>query len=271
MPTYLPQPLPGAMPGPPASPDHKRRAWCLGAASLLGLGGCADTPTRPVARRPPGAPLPFSTSTGIGGLPAGWYGEQLRRNLPATHYALADLDGRRVVHAVAESSTSALRCEVDINPVQQPWLEWAWRVDEVPANATVADDAHDDSPARVMVAFDGDPALISLRDRLFQDQVELFTGVLLPFAMLMYVWDGQAPTESVWSYARSSRIRYLVVESGNGATGQWRHYRRNVVDDYRRVFGAAPGRVSGVGVATDSDDLKIRTEAWFGDVRFDSR
>lgn len=269
MSTHLPQPLAGASSGP-ASPEQTRRAWCLGAAAALGLGGCASPP-RPAAPARPGAPLPFSTSTGIGGLPAGWYAEQLRRNLPATHYALADQDGRRVMHAVADSSTSALRCEVDIDPLQLPWLEWAWRVDEVPASATVADDERDDSPARVMVAFDGDAALIPLRDRLFQDQVELFTGVLLPFAMLMYVWDGQAPTESVLRYQRSGRIRYLVVESGSGATGQWRHYRRNVVDDYRRVFGAEPGRISSVGVATDSDDLKIRTEAWFGDLRFDSR
>ena len=269
MPTSLPQPQPGAKPGP-ASPDLHRRTWCLGAAAALGLGGCATTPP-PAAPRRPNAPQPFSTSLGIGGLPTGWYAEQLRRNLPATHYALTDRDGRRVVHAVAESSTSALRCAVDINPAQQPWLEWAWRVDAVPANATVADDDRDDSPARVMVAFDGNAALIPLRDRLFHDQVELFTGVLLPFAMLMYVWDGQAPTESVLTYARSSRIRYLVVESGSGATGQWRHYRRNVVDDYRRVFGAAPGRISSVGVATDSDDLKGHSEAWYGDLRFDRR
>lgn len=270
MSTSLPQPVPGAVSGP-ADPDHKRRAWCLGAAAALGLGGCASTTPHPAPPRQPAAPLPFSANSSIGGLPAGWYTEQLRRNLPPTDYALADQDGRRVVHAVAESSSSALRCAVDIDPAQQPWLRWAWRVDAVPAGATVADDDLDDSPARVMVAFDGDPALIPLRDRLFQDQVELFTGVLLPFAMLMYVWDGQAPTESVLAYPRSSRIRYLVVESGSGAAGQWRHYRRNLVDDYQRVFGAAPGRIRSVGVATDSDDLKGRSEAWYGDLRFDSR
>ena len=236
----------------------------MGSAALLGLGGCATHP--PAAA---GDQLqPFSTNPRSSGLPVGWHEQQMRPDLPRTHYQLAELHGRRVLHAVANASTSGLRCDVDIDPQQQPWLQWDWRVDDPPAQATVADDELDDCPARVLVAFDGDPALISLRDRLFQDQVELFTGWVLPFATLMYVWDGQAARESVLPYRRSSRIRYLVVETGNSNAARWTAYRRNVVDDYRRVFGTEPGRIRSVGVATDSDDLKMRTEAWYGDLRF---
>jgi hypothetical protein len=72
----------------------------------------------------------------------------------------------------------------------------------------------------------------------------------------------------VFPYARSSRIRYLVVDSGTGCAGRWQSHRRHVVDDYRRVFGEPPGRILGVGVLTDSDDLKMRAEAWFGDLTF---
>ena len=50
--------------------------------------------------------------------------------------------------------------------------------------------------------------------------------------------------------------------------GGWLAYRRNVVDDYRRVFGADPGPVRDVGVMTDSDDLKTRSETWYGDLSF---
>jgi hypothetical protein len=38
------------------------------------------------------------------------------------------------------------------------------------------------------------------------------------------------------------------------------------VDDFRQVFGESPGRIISVGVMTDSDDLKNRAEAWFGDI-----
>ena len=261
-----PVPHTGHLPGPLG-----RRHWCLGAAAWLGLASCA---TRPPAPPKPAADadalVPFSATPRNGGLPIGWQEQQMRPDLPRTRYQLAERDGRRVLHAVADASTSGLRCDVDIDPQQRPWLHWDWRVDNPPLDATVADDALDDSPARVLVAFDGDQALLSLRDRLFQDQVELFTGWVLPFATLMYVWDGQARPETVLRYPRSSRIRYLVVESGASRAGRWTSYRRNLVDDYRRVFGAQPGRLRSVGVATDSDDLKSHSEAWYGDLHLDS-
>jgi hypothetical protein len=190
----------------------------------------------------------------------------MRRDLPATRYALCERDGRAAVHAVAESSTSGLRHAVDIDPQSQPWLSWDWRVDAVPERATVADDDTDDSPARLVLAFDGDLSQLSLRDLMFHEQVEFFTGHTLPFATLMYTWDGQAPVGSVLTYPRSSRIRYLVVDSGPARAGQWVPHRRNLVADYQRVFGAPPGRLRGVGLLTDSDDLGGRSEAWFGDL-----
>jgi len=132
--------------------------------------------------------------------------------------------------------------------------------------ATVATDELDDSPARVIVSFDGDDSLLTQRDRLFHDLVQTVTGYTVPFATLMYVWDGEAAPESVFQYPRTSRIRYLVVESGAGNSGRWVRYSRNLVEDYRRVFDGEPGRIRAVAVLTDSDDLKTHVEAWYGDL-----
>jgi hypothetical protein len=246
-----------------------RRRWWLGAATLLGGTGCS--PWAPGLSTPGSARdqvVPFSTSDRLGGLPEGWQPHVTRPDLPFTRYGLAQRDGRTVMHAQADSSTSGLRCDLDLDPNRTPWLSWEWRVDDCPLGATVAEDALDDAPARIVLGFDGDSARLSLRERLFADQVELFTGHTLPFATLTYVWDGRASVESVFPYARSSRIRYLVVDSGAAGIGRWLGHRRHVVEDYRRVFGEPPGRILGVGVLTDSDDLKIRAEAWFGDLAF---
>lgn len=235
------------------------------AATGAGLltSGCASTAPATAARSRVPA---FSTSDRIGGLPDGWRLHVTRPDRPVTGYGLARLDDRTALHARSESATSGVRCDVDIDLAERPWLRWEWRVDQVAAGATVADDDFDDCPARLVLGFAGDNARLSLRDRLFADQVELFTGEPLPFATLCYVWDGQAASESVLPYARSSRIRYLVVESGSGGLGQWRAYRRNMVADYQRVYGEPPGRLIGVGVLTDSDDLKGSAEAWYGDL-----
>jgi hypothetical protein len=164
--------------------------------------------------------------------------------------------------AVAVAGTCARAAE------RAPWLAWSWRVDRFPNGASIADDERDDSPARIVLAFDGDAGTLRLRDRMFSDLVELVTGQPLPFATLMYAWDGEAVPEQVIAYPRSSRIQYLVVESGAQRTGRWLTYRRNVRDDYRRVYGAEPGRIRQVGVLCDSDDLALDLNAWFGDIVF---
>jgi hypothetical protein len=191
----------------------------------------------------------------------------MRRDLKPTRYVVERDGGRNVLRANAASSATGLRCAVQIDPAQFGRLRFSWRVPQAPAHADVGVAEHDDCPARIILSFSGDDTRLHLRDRLFFEQVELFTGQRLPFATLMYVWDGgrHAP-ESVHRNHRSARIQYLTVESGALRTGGWLHYERDVVADYRRVFGEAPGLVTGVGVLTDGDALKLDLEAWYGDI-----
>lgn len=233
----------------------------------MALAGCGQFRVRP-SEPPAGSVAPFSDPRALGRVPPGWRPQVPRPDLARTRYDIVERDGRRVLHAVADDSASGLRCEVDIDPRLTPWIEWEWRAGTVETRATVAVDELDDAPARVAVGFEGDPSALSFREQLFGDLVLAITGYTMPFATLMYVWDGQAPVGSVFQYARSSRIRYLVVESGAAHADRWMSYRRNVIEDYRRVFGAEPGRVRDVGVTTDSDDLNTHFETWYGDLSF---
>ena len=263
-----------------------RRAWLGHALGLgaglagVGLSGCAarQPPTAHAtmpaaslaAADPTPAPairvLPFSTGD-LGTAPHGWLPYAVRRDLTRTRYAVVRDGDRRVLNARASASATGLRCAVDIDPAAFGHLQFSWRVHNVPTHANVAAAEHDDCPARIIVAFAGDDTRLPLRDRLFFEQVELFTGQRLPFATLMYVWDGggHAP-ESVHRNHRSARIQYLTVESGTQRAGHWLHYERDVVADYQRVFGEAPGNIVGVGVLTDADALKLDLEAWYGDI-----
>ena len=252
----------------------QRRAWLtgLGMAGVAGLSGCAGM--RPASSPLPDEPslspaqqvLPFSGAR-PGASPAGWRPYALRRDVRQTRYEVARDGQRQVLHALASSSATGLRCAVQIAPADFGNLHFSWRVREAPARANVAQAALDDCPARLILAFDGDNSRLPLRDRLFYEQVELFTGQRLPYATLMYVWDGgHHALESVHSNHRTSRIKYLTVESGAERAGRWLQYQRDVVADYRRVFGETPGSIIGVGVLTDADALKLQLEAWYGDI-----
>lgn len=257
-----------------------RRRWLasalgLGAAagSLVGLAGCASAPQAEGGdaiddgSHPP-APqvVPFS-SAAPGLPPGGWRPYVLRRDLTRTRYAVVRDGAQRVLHAHAASSATGLRCAVHIDPAERGQLQFSWKVRDVHPKADVSEAVLDDAPARLIVAFDGDHTRLPLRERLLFDQVELFTGQRLPFATLMYVWDGgRHAVDTVHRNHRTSRIQYLTVQSGAEGIGRWLHYRRDVVADYRRVYGEAPGTIIGVGVLTDGDAMKLQFEAWYGDI-----
>lgn len=234
------------------------------------LGGCAlfgeRTPdTAATGHVPMPEVTPFSAPV-AGPWPAGWHPYVLRRDLPRTRYELVREGPQQVLRARARRSATGLHCAV--HPTQAGRLQFSWKVRDTAPLASMDAAERDDSPSRVIVAFDGDHHRLSLRDRLFFDQVELFTGQRLPYAMLMYVWGGpEDPVESLHRNHRTSRIQYLTVESGPARTGQWLRYERDLAADFRRAFGEAPGPVVSVGVLTDGDAMKLDLEAWYGDIR----
>jgi len=69
--------------------------------------------------------------------------------------------------------------------------------------------------------------------------------------------------------AHTSQVKMLAVASGPEGLGRWQSVHRNLAADYRRAFGAAPGRVLGVGVMTDTDNTGARAVGEYADIRFD--
>ena len=243
---------------------------CL-AAGLL-LAGCAGQKAAPspeaVARqaRLDQALALFSTNQ-AGGLPSGWEPLLFARKKKPTDYQLVEQDGRIVLHARADQASSGLRHVVDIDINKKPWLSWSWKTAGLIPTADLRYRETEDSPVRIVLAFDGDHDKLSLMDTILFDTAKLLTGHELPYATLMYVWENQAPVGTVIANTRTGRIQMQVVESGPANVGQWKHYQRNVAEDYERIFGEKPGRLIGVGVLTDTDNTLQKMDAWYGDIR----
>lgn len=145
-------------------------------------------------------------------------------------------------------------------------LRFSWRVDRLIDDADLSDVDRSDSPARIIVAFDGDHARLTPRTRAMYELAETLTGERPPFATLMYVWDNRLPVETIVRSGRSDRVRKVVLESGSVHLGRWRTYERDIVRDYRRAFGEEPGRVLGIALMTDADNTQGVAEAWYGDI-----
>jgi hypothetical protein len=202
------------------------------------------------------------------GVPRGWRVWTLSRFKKPTEYRLVDDSGRIVVKASARASASGLVHPIRLDPARYSVLSWRWKVDQLIPGADNTQKHAEDSPVRVVVSFEGNSASLPLEERVFSDHVRLLTGQRLPYATLMYIWENRAPRDSVIPNLHTSRIKMIVVESGRNKLGAWQTVTRNVVEDFKRAFGEAPGAITAVGIMTDTDNTGENTHAYYGDILF---
>ena len=241
------------------------KAWGIAAALAVALvGGCAtprDSVTLPHVAT-------FSDGVPGAGLPEGWEPWELSKLKKSTQYQLVSHDGKTVVKASARASASGLVHRLAVDPRQFPLLEWRWKVTELIPAADNTRKHAEDSPVRVVVSFDGDMDKLPLGDRMFFDNMRLLTGKQMPYATLMYIWENRAVKETVIPNLHTSRVKMIVAESGRGRLGDWQEVVRNVYEDYRRAFGEEPGKITAIGIMTDTDNTGTNVHAYYGDIVF---
>ena len=243
----------------------RKFAWPASIALLLGA--CADLPVEPPAA-PYHAITPFSVAQDGGELPGGWRPWRLSRLKKLTSYELVDYNGTVVVKAMSAASASGLMHALDVDPRATPILQWRWKVPQLIEGANNRRRNAEDAPVRVILSFDGDIDTLSLEDRLFFERVKAITGYAMPYATLMYIWENQAPRGSIIANPHTSRIQMVVAESGSARTGTWKLEVQNVYEDYKRAFGAEPGRIRAIAIMTDTDNTGTSAEAFYGDIAF---
>jgi len=210
----------------------------------------------------------FSDSTPGEELPRGWQPWTLSKFKKSTQYELVAQDGRTVIKASAQSSASGLVHPIEVETKAYPLLSWRWKVNELIPTADNTQKHAEDSPVRVVVSFEGDIDKLPFADRLFFDNIRAFTGQQLPYATLMYIWENRAPRGSVIPNLHTSRIKMIVAESGRDKLGGWQEVTRNIYEDYRRAFGEEPGRITAIGIMTDTDNTGENAHAYYGDIVF---
>ena len=185
----------------------------------------------------------------------------------ATQYSVVRLSNRRSLMASASSSASMLRKDLRIEPAQLNELSFSWQIQKLIDGADMALRDQDDSPVRLVLAFDGDRSQFSPKNAMLSELSHALSGRPMPYATLMYVWCNQRPVNSVIQNPRTDRIRKIVVESGAGRLNQWISYERNIRADYEKAFGEPPGALIGIGLMTDSDNTRSQAQAWYGPIQ----
>jgi hypothetical protein len=184
----------------------------------------------------------------------------------ATEYSLVRLNNRNKLKANAQASASMLRQDLHIEPERLNALSFSWQIQELIADADMSQRETEDSPVRLVLAFDGDRSQFSAKNAMLSELSHAVSGKPMPYATLMYVWCNHRPVNSVIHNPRTDRIRKIVIESGPQRVNQLISYQRNIKADFEKAFGEAPGALIGIAIMTDTDNTRSHAQAWYGPI-----
>jgi len=119
----------------------------------------------------------------------------------------------------------------------------------LPAGGYACQKSTDDQAAQVYVAWLRAPE--SVRSRI-----------------IGYVWDSTAPRGTICKSQKTSTVTYIVLRSGSDEVGKWITERRNVVEDFRTIYGEAPDNPSALSLSIDSDDTRSSADSLIGPTVF---
>ncbi|MGE0621185.1 MAG: DUF3047 domain-containing protein [Pseudomonadales bacterium] len=177
---------------------------------------------------------------------SGW---QAQRFQGETEYTFETVDGRLGLRASSDGTASGLVRRLTVDLTRTPYLEWWWRVQDVPEGVDERSRSGDDYAARVYVIVSGGLAFWRTRS-------------------LVYVWSSNQPIGSTWDNAFTSNARVMALRSGDRDAGRWVLERRNLVADFRQLFGDGIAEIDAVAIMTDTDNSGQSATAWYGDVTF---
>jgi DUF3047 family protein len=187
---------------------------------------------------------------GAHGVPAAWRPYETIGGHPAYDMTVVEVDGRRALHLKSNGDHSTVAKDVTVDLRETPVLEWEWKVVTLPAGADVRRKETSDLTAHLYVVWPRFPGPVRSR-------------------LIGYAWDTTAPL-GIQRSQKTSRVTFVILHSGSAETGRWFTERRNVADDYRRIFGEEPENPGAIALSIDTNDTRSFTEAYVGRLAFTS-
>jgi DUF3047 family protein len=189
---------------------------------------------------------------GTTGLPGEWkaqnWGSANYQNL-----TIVDDDGHRALRMKSANDGLTLNREIKgkVNLRDSPILEWEWKAIVLPRGGNSCKKATDDQAAQVFVVWPRFPEAVRSR-------------------IIGYVWDTTQPVGTICKSEKTGMVTYLVVRSGPADLNRWLTEQRNVVEDFKKIYGETPDDPAVLSIATDSNDTQSTSDAMIGVLRLKS-
>ena len=164
------------------------------------------------------------------------------------YQVVADGSGH-VLHARSQGAASGLVFNKEYRLQDYPLLSWRWKVRGIIPGGDETRKSGDDYAARVYVIF---PHWFFPKTR-----------------TISYIWANKLAQGAALASPYTGNAQMVAVESGTEKVGEWIGERRNVLEDYRRLFREEPPKVGAIAIMTDTDNTGASAEAWYDDLQIE--
>ncbi|MBD9357309.1 DUF3047 domain-containing protein [Methylomonas albis] len=167
-----------------------------------------------------------------------------------TIYGLQAIDGVSVLTADSRAAGSGMFKEKRIDLEQTPFLNWSWRIGNRLTGLNEQSKPGDDYAARVYVVVKGGLAFWQTK-------------------AINYVWAGNTKKDTVWPNAfAGDHAMMLALRGPEASLNVWQTEKRNVRDDFKKLFGEDITAIDAVAIMTDTDNGGGQAAAAYGDIWF---
>ncbi len=165
-----------------------------------------------------------------------------------TSYLLVSEDGKPAIKAVGQQSSSGLYKKVKYILIEYPWLEWDWKLETAHQTADLKIKEKEDMALGVFVIF--------------------YHPWWQPWKTkgIAYVWT--SANHRPGQIVMNPHHPYIILEAGENKAGRWITEKRNLYQDYKRVYGGYPKKnVKAIALFTDNDQTKEPVVGYYGPIR----
>ncbi len=168
--------------------------------------------------------------------PSGWSSQEPEKM--ARVYKVQAEKGNRFLRADARRASIQIGYESKWDVKKYPVLSWKWRAVVFPEHSNERKKSANDSVLGVYAVFGGWPVPSSIK----------------------YIWSDTLPAGVSFDSPHSGKTKIIVVRSGRGMMEKWVSENRDVLADYRKLFGDGEKDpvFRGIAVLTDSNETNSR-------------
>jgi hypothetical protein len=189
----------------------------------------------------------FSKGVDEKGIPLDW---ELKEKEGTAIIKLEKEDDIYALHLISEQSSFGVAKNVNIDIKEYPYINFRWKVIELPRNGDFRKKETDDQAAQIYVAF----------------------GTFKLTAKIVgYLWENKAPKLTTGVSPAWSKTRLIVLESGPEKIGKWVCEKRNIYNDYKELFEKEPPEAKLISLYINSQHTKSRAESYFGEIYFSKK